>query len=232
MEIELEAISTDATISVVQKSLVLQKLRKAARQLGHDLVPLEGVDYRVETPCSFVKKLTNIPPSKQHKVQNLWYLFWTFLGCFAAVSTVGCLSEFVFAPNGFPIIYGALGASSSLIFAKPELVTSQPINMLVGHSIPPCIGIVCQLLFPDTSWLAAALAVSVSVTIMELIDCQNPPGGAMALLYVTTEVVHTQQFQYVLATLFSFAILMVCALIFNNLPKSRVYPQYWIPWWK
>ena len=84
-------------------------------------------------------------------------------------------------------------------------------------------------LFTDTLWLAAALAVSVSIFLMHLTRTLHPPGGATALIAVIgSSKIHALGYMYALIPVTSGAIIMLfVALIINNIPSKRQYPKFW-----
>ena len=91
------------------------------------------------------------------------------------------------------------------------------------------VGVACQHLFPTTTWLAAALAVSTAIAVMHATRTLHPPGGATALIAVIGgEKIHGLGFTYALFPVGGGALIMlVIALLVNNIPKNRRYPEYW-----
>ena len=87
-------------------------------------------------------------------------------------------------------------------------------------------GVTVNLIFPDTYWIAAPLAVSLSIVVMQITKTLHPPGGATALIAVIgAEKVKSLGYLYVLSPVLSGClILLVTALIFNNLGKYP-YPS-------
>lgn len=79
-------------------------------------------------------------------------------------------------------------------------------------------------------WLAASLAVSTSIAVMHATKTLHPPGGATALIAVIgSEKIHALGFFYVLVPVASGALLMLAvALLVNNIPGTRRYPEFWI----
>ena len=85
-----------------------------------------------------------------------------------------------------------------------------------------------QILF-FAPWLAAALAVSVSIAVMHLTKTLHPPGGATALIAVIGgPKIHQLGYFYALMPVAAGALIMLAvALIVNNLAPTRRYPEYW-----
>jgi CBS-domain-containing membrane protein len=79
---------------------------------------------------------------------------------------------------------------------------------------------------PDIIWLTAPLAVATSIVAMQITRSLHPPGGATALIAVSggTKIAELG-YLYVITPVFSGAlILLLVALIFNNITKKRHYP--------
>jgi CBS-domain-containing membrane protein len=97
-----------------------------------------------------------------------------------------------------------------------------------GHFFSALVGVTCyQLVHPP--WLAAALAVSLAIVLMHLLRCLHPPGGATALIAVIGSAkVHALGYLYALVPAALGALIMLLiALITNNLARHRRYPEYW-----
>lgn len=76
---------------------------------------------------------------------------------------------------------------------------------------------------------AAALAISLSIALMLVTKTLHTPGGETALIAIIgSEQIHNLGFLYafVPAGLEAF-ILLIVALLVNNLSKNRKYPEYW-----
>ena len=72
--------------------------------------------------------------------------------------------------------------------------------------------------------------MALAIVAMMLTDTVHPPGGATALIAVIgVDTVHDLGFLYVLmpAGLGALLLLLV-ALVVNNIPKTRRYPVYWV----
>lgn len=76
-------------------------------------------------------------------------------------------------------------------------------------------------------FFATAFAVSTSILVMQLTLTLHPPGGATALIAVIgSEQIHELGFFYVLIPVTSGAfILLIIAMIVNNIPSNRAYPE-------
>ena len=88
----------------------------------------------------------------------------------------------------------------------------------------------CYQLFGGTLWVAAAMAVSLAIVIMLATKTLHPPGGATALIAVIGGAkIHSLGFLYaVLPAGAGALVLLIVALLVNNLAPTRKYPEYWL----
>ena len=79
-------------------------------------------------------------------------------------------------------------------------------------------------------WMAAAIAVATAIAVMHATKTLHPPGGATALIAVIgSQKIHNLGYLYVVFPAGLGAIIMLLvALLINNIPKSRRYPEFWI----
>jgi CBS-domain-containing membrane protein len=79
-------------------------------------------------------------------------------------------------------------------------------------------------------WLAAGVAVATAIAVMHATRTLHPPGGATALIAVIGgQKIHNLGYLYVLMPVAAGTmILLVVALLVNNIPASRKYPEFWI----
>ncbi|MBL8147733.1 MAG: HPP family protein [Anaerolineae bacterium] len=117
------------------------------------------------------------------------------------------------------------GATAVLVFAAPAAPFSQPRNFIGGHLIAGASGIVVMLLFNEVSWLTLGLANGLAIALMVVTKCVHPPAGATALLPVVNSVT---SFTWLLTpVLVGCLIILVVALLYNNVWAKRKYPAYW-----
>jgi CBS-domain-containing membrane protein len=160
---------------------------------------------------------------------GLTEIFWSWIGSFLGVAACGFLSIAYFEPMDLLLIIGSFGASAVLVYAAIKSPLAQPRNLMGGHIISALIGVACYKLFGGTIWMAAALGVSLAIVAMLLTKTLHPPGGATALIAVIgSKNVHDLGFLYAVFPAGAGAlILLIIALIVNNLAKERRYPEYW-----
>jgi CBS-domain-containing membrane protein len=84
-------------------------------------------------------------------------------------------------------------------------------------------------LFHAFPWFAAAFAVATAIAVMHATRTLHPPGGATALIAVIGgDSIHDLGFLYVLLPVATGAVIMlIVALMVNNLAGSRKYPEFW-----
>lgn len=153
--------------------------------------------------------------------------FWAFLGSFVGMGTIAWLQYKAFPQEDFIFLIGSFGASCVLVYGVIQSPLAQPRNLIGGHVISAIIGVSMQKILPDMIWLSAPLAVSFSIVFMQITKTLHPPGGATALIAVTgSPQIKALGYEYVLNPVLSGAgILLIAALIFNNITKNRQYPS-------
>jgi CBS domain-containing membrane protein len=155
----------------------------------------------------------------------------TFLGSFVGVGLIGILTTLHLGAHDNLFLIGSFGASSVLIYGIVNSPLAQPRNLIGGHVICALVGVTVQLLIPEETWLAASLAVSISIVMMQITKTLHPPGGATALIAtIGSEKIKALGYWYVLSPIFTgVMILFLVALIFNNLTPYRKYPsnKFW-----
>lgn len=152
---------------------------------------------------------------------------WAFLGSFLGIGLIGQLHSGTFSTQDHLFLIGSFGASSVLIYGTINSPFAQPRNLVGGHLISALIGVTMAKLFPDTLWLSSALAVSLSIVLMQVTKTLHPPGGATALIAsIGSAKIRSLGYSYVLNPVLSgVVILLLVALIFNNLAPGRRYPH-------
>lgn len=151
---------------------------------------------------------------------------WTFIGAFLGIGLIGLLQPTNIAQTDNIFLIGSFGASAVLIFGATNSPLAQPRNLVFGHLIAAVIGVTIFKLLPNYMWLSSALSVSLSIVAMQITKTMHPPGGATALIAnIGSEKIKALGYMYVLSPVLSgVIILLVTALIVNNIPKHRNYP--------
>ncbi len=156
-------------------------------------------------------------------------VLWSWIGSFLGLAAVSLIHFKILDQTGLMLIIGSFGASAVLIYGAIRSPLAQPRNLLGGHILSAIIGVTTFKLLGGQPWLAAAVAVSISIAVMHLTGTLHPPGGATALIAVIGgESVHNLGYLYVLMpTALGAFVMLVIALIINNIPKNRKYPEFW-----
>jgi CBS domain-containing membrane protein len=161
---------------------------------------------------------------------------WTFIGSFCGIGMIGFLNSHYIDFNDNLFLIGSFGASSVLIYGVINSPLAQPRNLIGGHVICALTGVTVHLVIPAEAWLAGALAVSISIVLMQITKTLHPPGGATALIAVIgSKKIQSLGYLYVLSPVLSgVIILLLVALIFNNVTSHRRYPinRHWYRVWR
>lgn len=121
------------------------------------------------------------------------------------------------------MILGSFGASCLLIFAYPASPFAQPRNVIGGHFIATLTGLVFMTLF-GIHWWSMATAVGTAIALMLLFKMPHPPAGSNPLIVM----LGTVNWSFLITpTLLGSIVLVIVALIYNNLGKDKQYPTYW-----
>ncbi len=177
---------------------------------------------------SYFRKMTG--GGKSPRLTSFSNIFWSFIGAFAGIAALHFSSfDNLLTSADINMIIGSFGASAVLVYGAIESPLAQPRNLIGGHLISAFIGVYCYQLFPSQLWLAASLAVAISIAVMQLTKTLHPPGGATALIAVIgSPQLHEIGYWYALVPVGRGAfILLIVALVINNIPKGRKYPQFW-----
>ena len=152
--------------------------------------------------------------------------FWTFLGAFFGIGVIAFIQGVYFTESDNLFLIGSFGASSVLIYGVIQSPLAQPKNLVGGHLVSGLTGVTIAQILPDIVWLTAPLAVSLSIIAMQHTKTLHPPGGATALIAVTGSAkIKALGYLYVVfPVLTGVIILLLVALIVNNMTSHRKYP--------
>ncbi len=188
--------------------------------------------HRSENPQSsfsaYLRKMAGSTRGAPPRVSNPEVL-WSWLGAFLGIGAVGWVEQLFFAGTDVALMIGSFGASAVLLYGAPRSPLAQPRNLLGGHVLSAIVGVAAWSLLGHLPWLAAAAAVATAIAVMHLTRTLHPPGGATALIAVVgSPQVHALGFSYVLVPVgLGAVILLLVALLVNNLPATRRYPEFW-----
>ncbi len=154
---------------------------------------------------------------------------WSWLGSFLGIAAVAMIHYQLLAQSDLLLLIGSFGASAVLIYGAVRSPLAQPRNLVGGHVLSAIIGVSAFLLLGHYPFLAAALAVSLAIAVMHWTKTLHPPGGATALIAVLGgDGIHSLGYLYVVVPVAAGSLIMLAiALLINNLPKTRRYPEFW-----
>lgn len=166
----------------------------------------------------FMEKLagttSQLPPMP--KFQNI-ALAW--LGGALAISLIAVLGDQL----EITLVLGSFGASCVLVFGFPSVPFSQPRNIIIGHTLSSFIGLIFLMMF-GPEWWSLALAVGTTIAAMMLTRTVHPPAGSNPVIVFLTQP--SWDFLW-LPTLAGAVLLVVVALLYNNISREESYPIYW-----
>ena len=154
---------------------------------------------------------------------------WSWIGSFIGIAAVSLIHYRLLDARGMSLLIGSFGASAVLIYGAVRSPLAQPRNLVGGHVISAIIGVTASQWLGPQPWLAAAAAVSTAIAVMHISRTLHPPGGATALIAVIGgQSVHRLGYLYVVMPVaLGAAVMLIVALIVNNIPKTRKYPEFW-----
>lgn len=176
----------------------------------------------------YFKKMKGTTRGTPPRVNNA-EIFWSWTGSFIGIAVIGWINLQFFSGHDISLIIGSFGASAVLIYGAIRSPLAQPRNLVGGHVLSALIGVICWKLLGQNLWLAEAMAVATAIAVMHATRTLHPPGGATALIAVIgSPAIHKLGFLYVIipATIGPLILLLI-ALIVNNIPNSRRYPEIW-----
>lgn len=136
---------------------------------------------------------------------------------FLAILLLGLLFDW----TGLPLLIGPFGASTILLFARPEGVLAQPANVLGGYLIAAAAALVAAEFFPGMLW-ATAVSTGASLFAMAMLRLTHPPAGAIPLIVFGDEA---HIVELVVAVAVGGVALVAMALVVHRLPPRRPYPR-------
>jgi len=155
---------------------------------------------------------------------------WSWIGSFLGIAAVALLHYKLVDQQGLMLLLGSFGASAVLIYGAVRSPLAQPRNLLGGHVFSAIVGVTAFQWLEASPWLAAAVAVSTAIALMHLTKTLHPPGGATALIAVIggESVYKLGYFYVVMPVALGACVMLAIALIVNNIPKTRKYPEFWL----
>ncbi|CAB3750296.1 HPP family protein [Paraburkholderia solisilvae] len=123
-----------------------------------------------------------------------------------------------------PLLMAPLGASCFLLFGAPDAPFAQPRNVVFGHLLSSLVGLVF-LKFIGVGPIAMGVAVGIAIALMLYTRVSHPPAGADPLVVMIAGKLSWSFL--VTPVLASTVILVLVALLVNNVGKDKSWPKYW-----
>lgn len=134
------------------------------------------------------------------------------------------ISHYVLPPEYQVFLAASMGASTLLAMVAYRSPMSQPWAILGGHLVAAVMGLV-SVLFVKEVVMAAAAAMALTILAQLVLRCLHAPGGGTALLPVLGGgAILEEGFGFVFVVVVNSLVLIVFAIIFNNLHPGRRYP--------
>ena len=176
---------------------------------------------------NYLKKMKGT--AKSPPMVSLSEIIWSWVGAFLGITAVALINYTTLGGTDLVLLIGSFGASAVLIYGAVNSPMAQPRNLIGGHVSSAIVGVATYQLLPAPMWLGASVAVATAVAVMHATKTMHPPGGATALIAVIGGAkIHSLGYLYVMMPAGAGAIVMlVVALLVNNIPKGRNYPEFW-----
>jgi CBS-domain-containing membrane protein len=139
-------------------------------------------------------------------------------GLFAGLAILGL--GLMFDATGLPLLIGPFGASTILLFGRPNGVLAQPANVVGGYLIAACVAFVAAEFFPGVLW-ATAFSTGLSLILMASVRLTHPPAGAIPLIVFGDEA---EVINLVVAIVVGSLVLVAMAIVVHRIPPRRGYP--------
>ena len=168
--------------------------------------------------------------AKSPPMVSLSEIVWSWIGAFLGIAAVSYSNYNIIEDTDLVMVIGSFGASAVLIYGAIKSPLAQPRNLIGGHIISAIIGVSCYKVFHSEMWLASSLAVATAIAVMHATKTLHPPGGATALIAVIgSHKIHSLGYLYaIIPAGLGAAIMLAVALLVNNIPKNRRYPEFWV----
>ena len=167
---------------------------------------------------SYLTKLKGSPAAIPSS-PSMKEIIFIAIGAFLAASVIGFLAYY----TKQPIIMGSFGASIFVLFVLPDSPFAQPRNVIIGHFITTLIGLIFYNLV-SSDWWSMALALAFAIAAMQLLRVPHPPAGSNPFIVFLLGA----NWDYLwMPTVIGAILIVVVALIYNNISKDRSYPKYW-----
>jgi len=198
----------------------------------------------VDTIVRYFRKWGGVKNFKNpYKRPSISFMIVAFISAFIGIMLVAIVHYYAIInqqPNPLvqtqvtSMLVGSFGASAVLIYGEIKSPLAQPRNFIGGHFFSAITGVLCRLILEAINlqnWFTpyfSALSVATAIVVMFITRTTHPPGGATALIAVTSPLFPWYGFQYIFVPILSGCLIMlIVALVVNNLKPDSHYPLYW-----
>lgn len=141
------------------------------------------------------------------------------LGALIGIAVVACLAD----ATQMPLLLGSFGASCVMLFGFPDLPFSQPRHVVLGHLVSSLSGLLVMEIF-GAQWWSLALALALALALMMWLGVVHPPAGSNPVIVFLSHPAWTFALY---PTLVGAVLLVIVAIIYNNVTRPTNYPKYW-----
>lgn len=138
---------------------------------------------------------------------------------------IGFLCWLHYEVQFFPCFVVPLGATAVLAFAAPAAPFSQPRNIIGGHVLSALAGVAVYTAVGGSMFWALALANALAIILMLATKTVHPPAGATAVVPILSKI--SDPLWVLTPVLVGALIIVVFALLYNNVWPRRKYPAFW-----
>ncbi|MBT1446075.1 HPP family protein [Shewanella sp. JM162201] len=143
-------------------------------------------------------------------------------GGFLGIMVLGLLGQ----NTGHPWLMAPFGATCVILFAAPASPLAQPRNVIGGHLIAAAVGLLALYTLGDTLWVMA-LAVGLSIMLMQACRALHPPAGANPLVIMLAGQ-QAVGFEFLINPVLAGSVALVAiAALLNNVAEDAGWPSYW-----
>lgn len=155
-----------------------------------------------------------LPPKPSLKI-----IAWAAAGAFLAIAVLALIAQ----QTGLALMMGSFGASCIMVFGFADAPFAQPRNVIAGHFLSSLTGLIFLHLV-GTQWWSMALAVAIAIAVMMATRTTHPPAASNPVIVMLLQ----PGWNFLLTpTLLGAVMIVLVALVYNNLQPEKQYPKYW-----
>lgn len=156
-------------------------------------------------------------------------LLWSAAAAGIAIGLNAWFSHLVVPENYRVFLAASMGASTILALALYHSPLSQPWAIIGGHLAGALSGLLAAALISDVV-PACLIAMTITVLLQVTGRCLHAPGGGTALLPILAGTsIQSAGVGFLAVILVNTLVLVVIALVFNNVLPGRRYPMAFAP---